>query len=337
MIKIAINGFGRIGKTFLRAFLQDSKAKQKIQIAVINTGKGDPKSIDYAFKYDTLMGTYQGNVRYENNKVHIDEYSIDIISELDPEKAPWSKYNIDWVVDCSGKFTKREEAIKHLNAGSKAVLISAPAQSEDITIVPGVNSELFDKKKHKIVSIGSCTTNALIPIIKILHDTFKIEYAFMTTVHAYTNSQVLLDVDPTKKDLRRHRAAALNIVPSTTGAMEVIDKIFPDLSGKIGGCSLRIPVSKVSILDLTAVLNKKVTSKEVNDTFLKASSSTTLNKIVGFTLDPLVSNDFSGDSRSVVIDGLMTQAKENIVKVFGWYDNEWAFSVRMKDFLMIAT
>lgn len=334
-MRIAINGFGRIGKTFLRTLLSDKAALKAIEVAVINVGKGDPQAAALALKYDTLMGTYPGPVEYKNGSLHVDEFAIPLISELNPENAPWKKYEIDWVVEASGHFTKREGAQKHLAAGAKAVLITAPAHGEDVTVIPGVNSEVFKADKHKIVSLGSCTTNALFTMLKVIEDAFSIERAFMTTVHAYTNTQALLDVDATMKDLRKGRAAALNIVPTTTGAMEVVDRVMPALSGKISGVSLRVPVAKVSLIDLTVLLKRSASANDINAAFEKAAQGT-MKGFVQFTLEPLVSSDYSGNNNSSIIDGLMTQSQGNFAKIFGWYDNEWGYSMRLKDFLMYA-
>ncbi len=336
-MRIAINGFGRIGKTFLRGLLSD-KGARGIDVSVINVGKGDLQATALAFKYDTLMGTYPGPVAYKDGKLHIDDLAIPLISELDPEKAPWKSHSIDWVVEASGHFTNREGAQKHLTAGAKNVLITAPAQGEDISIIPGVNSAAFEPGKHHIVSLGSCTTNALFTMLKVIDDAFQIQQAFMTTVHAYTNTQALLDVDATMKDLRRGRAAALNIVPTTTGALDMVEKVMPHLTGKISGVSLRVPVAKVSIIDLTAILTKAASAPEINRVFEKESGGS-MKGFVQFTNEPLVSSDYSGNSNSSIIDGLMTQTQttahgKTLAKVFGWYDNEWGYSMRLKDFLM---
>ena len=334
-MRIAINGFGRIGKSFLRTLLVDKKALSKIQVAVINVGKGDPQAAALALKYDTLMGTYPGHVEYKDGKLFVDELAIPIISELQPEKAPWKSYKIDWVVEASGFFTKREGAEKHLAAGAQGVLITAPAHGEDVTIIPGVNSELYQAGKHRIVSLGSCTTNALFTMLKVVDDAFQIEQAMMTTVHAYTNTQALLDVDATVKDLRKGRAAALNIVPTTTGAMEVVARVMPHLTGKITGVSLRVPVAKVSLIDLTVLLKKSATAEEINEAYEKAANGP-MKGFVQYTNEPLVSSDYSGNNNSSIVDGLMTQSQGTMVKVFGWYDNEWGYSVRLKDFLMMV-
>jgi len=359
MIKIAINGFGRIGRTFLRVLLCDPIALQKINIVAINIGPAKKEYVAHMFKYDTIMGTYPGSVSLEKDRLVIDNHSILIISEPDPAKANWSAHAIDWVVECSGHFTHREGAAKHITAGARNVLISAPAKNEDITIIPGVNDAQFDKTKHHIVSLGSCTTNAFISILKVLHDEFTIERGFMTTIHAYTNSQVLIDVEG--EDLRRSRAAALNIIPTSTGVSHLISKIFPDLTDCIEAIALRVPVATGSLIDFSFVSKKSVTIDLINQTFNRASREDSgLTKgifppvrpeiiegwqregagskgHVGITFEPLVSSDFTGDPRSVIIDGLLTATTgNNMGKVFGWYDNEWGYSCRLKDFLVAA-
>ncbi len=331
-MRIAINGFGRIGKNFLRTLLVDKPLLKKINVAVINVGKGDPQAAALALKYDTLMGIYPGQVSYSDGILQVDDLKIPVIRELDPEKAPWKKYDIDWVVEASGHFTSREGAQKHLAAGAKSVLITAPAHGEDISIIPGVNQQLYKKDQHRIVSLGSCTTNAFFTMLKAINDAFGIEKGLMTTVHAYTNTQPLLDVDATVKDLRKGRAAALNIIPTTTGAMEMVDKVMPELSGKLTGCSLRVPVAKVSLIDLTVLLKKDASEAEMNAALKKAAEGS-LKPYLVYTEEPLVSSDYSGNNASVIIDGLMTQSLGSAVKVFGWYDNEWGYSVRLKDFL----
>ncbi len=334
-MRIAINGFGRIGKSFLRALLVDKKALNTIEIAAINVGKGDIRAAALALKYDTLMGIYPGSVQYSNGKLHVDDLQIPLISELNPEKAPWKEYEIDWVVEASGYFTKREEAKKHITAGAQAVLITAPAEGEDVTIIPGVNQEYFKRSEHKIVSLGSCTSNAFFPMLKAVDDAFCLERAFMTSIHAYTNTQPLLDVDLSMKDPRRRRAAALNIVPTTTGAMKVVDRVIPSCVGKVSGCALRVPVAKVSLIDLTVLLDKEVSADTMNAALKKAAEEY-LKSYLAYAEEPLVSSDYAGNNASVIIDSLMTQSLGNMVKVFGWYDNEWGYSVRLKDFLLMA-
>ncbi|MDR3551180.1 MAG: type I glyceraldehyde-3-phosphate dehydrogenase [Candidatus Babeliales bacterium] len=334
MLRIAINGFGRIGKSFLRACLRDSKALEKMQVVAINIGPADINYLAYLFTYDTTMGKYQGDVRLEGDQLIIDNHRIKILAQKDPALLPWADLNIDWVVECTGHYTKRDGALKHLQAGAKKVLISAPAHGEDVTIVPGVNAQLYDAQKHSIVSLGSCTTNAVTPMLKIMNDAFTIQHAMMTTIHAYTNSQVLLDVEG--EDERRSRAAALNIIPTTTGAMKVVAKVLPELEGLIEGLALRVPVANVSLVDLTVITKKEVTAQLINQVFMDASKGD-LKDIISFSTLPLVSSDFIGDAHSVIIDSELTSTTgKNMSKIFGWYDNEWGYSNRLKDFLKMV-
>lgn len=330
-MKIAVNGFGRIGRNFVRTLLEDATAQKHISIEVINIGPARKDDIAYLFIYDTIMGTFQGEVYYQNDILHINGHAIRICAVLDPQEADWGQYDIDWVVDCTGAFTTREKAQLHLDAGARHVLISAPAEGEDITIIPGVNTTLFDDSKHAIVSLGSCTTNALLPMVKVMHDTFTIKQACMTTIHAYTNSQVLLDVE--RPDLRRSRAAALNIIPTTTGATKVLGRVLPELAGKVSGTAIRVPVAKVSLIDLVVHTQKAMTVSTIHDAFAQAMKGTMKN-ILDLSLAPLVSSDYSMNNHSVVIDGLLTIADGNMAQIFGWYDNEWGYSCRLKDFLL---
>lgn len=345
MIRIAINGFGRIGKNFFRVLMSDKFARQSIELVAINVGPGDISSVAYAAKYDSLMGTYSGDVYQEKDMLVVvpsdggmlgadkkNECRIQLIAERDPEKLPWKSLHIDWVVECSGHFTAREGASKHLKAGAQFVLISAPAKGEDVSIIPGINSAVFNKEKHKIVSLGSCTTNAFMPMLKVLNDAFSLEHAMMTTVHAYTNSQVLLDVDG--EDARRSRAAALNIIPTSTGAQRMIKSVLPELAGRVQAMALRIPVAKVSLIDLTVMTSKTLSKESINAAFTKAAAGH-FKAIVSVTNEPLVSSDFGGNSHSVIVDSLLTDVcGDRIGKVFGWYDNEWGYSERLKDFLL---
>ncbi len=333
-MRIAINGFGRIGRAFLRTLLADKATHKKIDVAVINIGPGQIDVIAHLFKYDTIMGTYSGNVRMDGGKLHIDDKIIAVVAKCNPEDIGWQNYQVDWVVDASGHFTKRENAERHIKSGAQHVLITAPATDEDISIIPCINQELFDSKKHQIVSLGSCTTNAFIPMLKVINDNFGILNGFMTTIHAYTNSQVLLDVEA--KSLRLSRAAALNIIPTTTGASKMITKILPELGSCIAASSLRVPVGIVSLIDLTVNVKKKTSTQDINAAFLKASQ-TNLSTLIGFTNEPLVSSDFKGDPHSVIIDGLSTDVQDSMVKVMGWYDNEWGYSERLKDFLLFVS
>lgn len=331
MIRIAINGFGRIGRNFLRALAQDKQASERVRVVAVNVGPADPEKIVHMFKYDTMMGTFRGHVEMKGNMLYVNDQVMEVIAERDPEKAPWARLNIDWVAECSGFFTKRDGATKHLNAGAQNVLISAPAKGEDVSIVLGVNDEAYDKNKHKIVSLGSCTTNAIVPVLKVLHDAFGIESGFMTTVHAYTNTQVLLDLEC--DDVRRGRAAALNIIPTSTGATDVLARIIPELDGKIGGMSLRVPIAKVSLIDLAFVAHKELSMQSLRGAFTSAAVSAKMHGILGVTDEPLVSSDFSGDAHSVVVDLPLLDVRGRVGKVFGWYDNEWGYSERLKDFL----
>ncbi len=330
-MNIAINGFGRIGRNFLRAVLDDQQAHHKLNVVAINIGPGEVKLAAHLFKYDTLLGAFQGSVSYDGATLIINGKPIALIAQTDPAKINWKQYDIEWVVECSGKFTKKEGAQQHISAGAKNVLISAPAHGEDITIIPGVNSQAYNPKQHRIVSLGSCTTNALVPMLKILHDTFTITQGCMTTVHSYTNSQPLLDVE--RSDPRRARAAALNIIPTSTGAGRLVGQILPELDGKITACALRVPVGKVSLIDLSFTAQKPMTMQAINDAFLSAAAHF-LKNIVAITHEPLVSSDFGGNAHSVVIDGLLTNVHGNMGKVFGWYDNEWGYASRLKDFLL---
>lgn len=329
-MRIAINGFGRIGRTFLRCLLQDECIRKSLEIVAINVGNSKIENTAHMFTYDTLMGMLNQKIEMDGDTLVIDGYRIAVIAQLDPEKLPWKQHEIDWVVDCTGKFTHREMAQKHCVAGAQNVLISAPAQDEDIAIVPGVNEDIFDPKIHQIVSLGSCTTNAFIPTLKVINDAFGLVRGCMTTTHAYTNSQVLLDVDA--KDLRFSRAAALNIIPASTGASLMVNKILPELTGKVSAVAIRVPVGKVSLIDLVFETQKELSIESINAAFNTVSHGR-MKGIVSVIKEPLVSSDFSGNNHSVIIDGLLTHANGTMGQVFGWYDNEWGYSMRMVDFL----
>jgi len=335
MINVAINGFGRIGRNFLRVVLEDKEVAKKFHVVAINVGSAPLEAVALMFKYDTIMGTYKGDVRVEKGELRIDDHRINLIYELDPKKIDWRRYGIDWVVEATGKFTHRQGATKHLEAGAKHVLITAPAKDEDITIIPGINDFEYNPELNKIVSLGSCTTNAIVPMLKVLYDAFTVKRGFMTTIHAYTNSQVLLDVE--RKDLRRARAAALNIIPTTTGATKVLGKVLPELNGLIGGTAVRVPVGIVSLVDLSFVAEVDLTKEKINDAFAIASRQLPLEGIVKITQEPLVSSDYKGCDYSVVVDGLLTEANGTMGKVFGWYDNEWGYSARLRDFLLLVS
>ena len=287
------------------------------------------------FKYDTVMSMFPGTVTTKNGELIIDKVRIKMVAECDPKEINWKKYRIDWVVDCTGHFTHREAAQQHLDAGAKHVLISAPAQGEDVSIIPGVNEQNFDLKKDRIVSLGSCTTNAFVTMLKVLDDEFGIKQGFMTTIHAYTNTQVLLDVE-SGKDLRRARAAALNMIPSSTGANDMVSKVLPHLEGKIQAVSIRVPVAVVSLIDFVFVAKTKLSPVKINNAFSRATQKG-MKGIIDLSMQPLVSSDYRGNPHSVVIDGLLTEANKDMAKVFGWYDNEWGYSERLKDFLLYVS
>lgn len=331
MLRVAINGFGRIGRNFLRAVLQDSHATKNIQIVAINIGPARKDMLAHMFMYDTLLGAYPGKVEVRDGNLIIDERSIQLFACTDLAQIKWDALHIDWVVDASGHYTDADTAREHLKVGAKNVLITAPAHGDDVTIIPGVNDALFNPKKDHIVSLGSCTTNAFMPMLKILDEAFSIQSGMMTTIHAYTNSQVLLDVEA--KDPRIARAAALNIIPTGTGASKMIAKVLPHLAESITASSIRVPVAKVSLIDLVISVTKKVNEEKVNEVFKQASLQH-YKAIVAYTDLPLVSSDYSGNSASVIIDSLLTHVQNDLVQVFGWYDNEWGYSERLKDFLL---
>ncbi len=330
-MRIAINGFGRIGRNFLRTIFQDPQAEKKLDVVAINIGPACVENIAHMFRYDTLMGTFKGDVSFANHTLTINGHAIIILSECDPKKLDWSKHNIDWVVDASGRYATEKTCDVHLNAGAKYTLITAPCKGMISTIVPGVNDDQINLDKHRVFSLASCTTNAIMPMLKVLHDAFEIEQGFMTTIHAYTNTQVLLDVECS--DLRRARAAALNIIPTSTGASRMIDQIMPSIAGRIQAVAVRVPVAKVSLIDLVVKTVQPLTVQNINSAFEQAEKDH-LKGILGTSEEPLVSSDYSGSDYSVVIDTPLTQAQGTMCKVFGWYDNEWGYSVRLKDFLM---
>lgn len=331
-MNVAINGFGRIGRTFLRTVLQDKKAGKNFEIVAINVGPRKHASIDLLFKYDSVMPEFVGRVEVVGDFLHVDGQKIKLFFEADPANLPWKKLGVDWVIESSGKFTSKELAMAHVKAGAKKVLITAPSDDADIAIVPGVNYSAYDSKKHRIVSLGSCTTNAFAPLVKVIKENFGIKSGMMTTVHAYTNDQVLLDVE--HKDPRRARAAAINIVPTKTGASKVITQIFPELKGKIEAVAIRVPVPVVSLIDFAFVADKKVSVDSINKAFEKAAKSQSLKGVLQYTDLPLVSSDYIGNSHSLIFDSLMTQSNDGIGKVFAWYDNEFGYSCRLKDFLL---
>ncbi|HLC60326.1 MAG TPA: type I glyceraldehyde-3-phosphate dehydrogenase [Candidatus Nanoarchaeia archaeon] len=327
MINVAINGFGRIGRLVLRAGIKD-KSINWIAVNDIT----DAKTLAHLFKFDSVHGKYAGTVEHTDDSLIIDGKKIKVLSVLDATKYPWKDLNIDVVVESTGRFTDRAGCENHLNAGAKKVLLSAPGKGMDLTVVMGVNNEMYDKNKHHIVSNASCTTNCLAPIAKVLHDNFKIKRGFMTTVHAYTADQKL--VDAPHKDLRRARSAAVSIIPTTTGAAKSIGEVIPELRGKLDGISLRVPIPTGSVTDLVCELEKQTTNEEINEAFKKAAVR--LKGILEYSEEPLVSADIVTDPHSSILDSQLTNViGGNFVKVVAWYDNEWGFSERMIDVIKL--
>ncbi|CAN3983389.1 type I glyceraldehyde-3-phosphate dehydrogenase [Kitasatospora purpeofusca] len=321
-IRVGINGFGRIGRNFFRAVKSQGA---DIEIVGVND-LTDTKTLAHLLKYDSILGTFPGEVSHTADSITVDGTTFKVIAERDPANLPWGELGVDIVIESTGIFTKAEAAKKHVTAGAKKVIISAPATDEDITIVMGVNDEKYDAAKHTVISNASCTTNCVAPLAKVLNENFGIVKGLMTTVHAYTNDQVTLDFP--HKDLRRARAAALNIIPTSTGAAKATALVLPELKGKLDGTSLRVPVPTGSITDLVVTLERDVTVAEVNEAFQKASE-TTLKGILQYTEDPIVSSDIVNSPFSTIFDSLMTMVQGNQVKVFGWYDNEWGYSNRL--------
>lgn len=326
MLKIGINGFGRIGRNVFRAALKDPQ----VDIVAIND-LTDSKTLAHLLKYDSLLGTLPLTVEAGEAELRIDGKAVKVFSQRDPAEIPWSSVGVDIVIEATGFFTEREKAAVHItHGGAKRVIISAPAKNDDITVVMGVNHQQYDPEKHFVVSNGSCTTNGLAPAAQVLHQQFGIEHGLMNTTHAYTNSQALHDQP--EKDLRGARAAALSIVPYSSGAAKALGKVIPELDGRLTGYSLRVPVPVVSIVDLTMTLKRDVTAEEVNAAFRAAATDGPLQGILGYSEEPLVSSDYHGDARSSIIDGLSTLViGGNLVKILAWYDNEWAFSNRLLD------
>jgi glyceraldehyde 3-phosphate dehydrogenase len=332
-MNIAINGFGRIGKSFLRALFCDKKIKDKINVVAINQGPSKQNSPDLFFKYDTIMGIFNGDVSYNSDceVLKIDEKEIKLLSEKDPNNLPWKNLNIDWVVEASGCFTKKALAEQHILAGAKKVLITAPALDANVCIIPGVNDKSYLRDKHYIISLGSCTTNCFAPLVKVVKENFNLVSGVMTTIHAYTNTQHLLD--SAGKDHRKMRCATMNIIPTTTGANKMITKIYPELEGKLSAIAVRVPVQNVSLVDFSFVHDRYSGVDEINKIF-KESAQEALRNILMYTNLPLVSSDYIGNTHSAIFDATLTQSVENQVKVFAWYDNEYGYSCRLKDFLL---
>jgi len=332
MIRVAINGFGRIGRNTLRAALGHSQYRKKFEIIAIND-LGNTEILAHLLKYDSIYGKFDGTIQVKKDGLDVNDQHIKFFSEVNPSKLPWSKLSIDVVIESTGMFRTRDGVSKHLEAGAKKVLISAPAKDPDITIVLGVNEHLYDANKHKIISNASCTTNSLAPPVKVLQDAFGIKQGFMTTIHSYTGDQRILDFP--HKDLRRARAAAVSIIPTTTGAAKAVTLVIPELKGKLDGMAVRVPTPDGSLTDLTCVLKKEVTRDEINSALKKAAENH-LQGIMQYTEEPLVSIDIVGNPHSAIIDGLSTKVMGEhgkFIKVLSWYDNEWGYSCRLVDLI----
>ena len=326
-VKVGINGFGRIGRNILRTALAD----KNLEFVAVND-LTDPKTLAHLLKYDSILGNLPHNITAGPDSIAVDGKTIKVFKEKDPAALNWESVGAQVVIESTGKFTNADDAKKHLHGPVKKVVISAPAKNEDITIVLGVNEDKYDPAKHHIVSNASCTTNCLAPIAKVIHDNFKITCGTMTTIHSYTNDQVILDFP--HRDLRRARAAALSMIPTTTGAAKALKLVIPDLAGKLDGFSMRVPTPNVSVVDLVAFVEKKTTKEEVNAALKKASESGPLKGYLGYEEHELVSTDYRGDPRSSIVDAPMTLVVGgNCVKLISWYDNEWGYSCRIRDLI----
>src|SRR5438067_1846318 len=323
--RVGINGFGRIGRNFFRASLSRDT---DFELVAFND-LGDVATMAHLLKYDSLLGPLDGDVTVEGGSLMAAGKELRGLAERDPAQLPWGDLGVDVVIESTGFFTKREGAQKHLDAGAKKVIISAPATDPDFTVVLGVNDDLYDAEQHHIISNASCTTNCVAPLAKVLHDTFTIQRGFMTTIHAYTNDQRILDLP--HEDLRRARAAAINLIPTSTGAARAIGLVLPDLKGKIDGISVRAPVPTCSLTDLVVHLGREVTVGEVNDAYGAVADTGDFEGILKYSTDPLVSTDIVHSSYSCILDSELTMANGAMAKVFGWYDNEWGYSCRLVD------
>ncbi|MEY5145571.1 MAG: type glyceraldehyde-3-phosphate dehydrogenase [Actinomycetota bacterium] len=325
-VRVGINGFGRIGRNFFRALVASGA---DIQVVAVND-LTDNETLAHLLKYDSILGRFPGEVSYTDDSITAGTHTIKALAERDPAALPWGDLGVDIVVESTGRFVDADSAGAHLTGGAKRVIISAPAKGEDITIVMGVNHTDYDPASHRIISNASCTTNCLAPMAKVLHESFGIVKGMMTTIHAYTNDQVILDFP--HKDLRRARAAAINMIPTTTGAAKAISLVLPDLKGKLDGYAMRVPVPTGSATDLTATLSRPVTADEVNAA-MKAAADGPLKGILEYTADPIVSSDIVTSPSSCIFDSSLTNAMGDTVKVLGWYDNEWGYSNRLVDLI----
>ena len=332
MIRVGVNGFGRIGRNTLRAALGHSQHGKKFEIVAVND-LGNTKTLAHLLKYDSIYGKFQGTIEAKEDGIVVNDNFIKFLSQVNPSKLPWKNLDIDVVIESTGIFRTREGSTQHLEAGAKKVIISAPAKDPDLTVVLGVNEHLYDPDKHHIISNASCTTNSLAPPVKVLNDNFGIEQGFMTTIHSYTGDQRILDFP--HKDLRRARAAAVSIIPTTTGAARAVTLVIPELKGRIDGMAVRVPTPDGSLTDFTCWLKKEATTDEVNQAFKKAAENS-LRGIMEYTEEPLVSTDIVGNPHSAIIDGLSTKIngeQGNLLKILSWYDNEWGYSCRIVDLI----
>jgi glyceraldehyde 3-phosphate dehydrogenase len=326
-VRVGINGFGRIGRNFFRA----ARGKD-VEIVAVND-LTDNKTLAHLLKYDSTFGRLDDEVTYDEESISVGGRKVMASAQRDPAQLPWGDLGVDVVIESTGRFTKRDDAALHLKGGARKVIISAPAKDEDVTIVMGVNDDKYDPASHDIISNASCTTNSVVPLAKVLLDTFGIEKGFMTTVHAYTNDQVILDFP--HKDLRRARSAAVNTIPTSTGAAKATSLAIPELKGKLDGISLRVPVEDGSLTDLAVVLGRDTTAEEINDAF-RAAADGPFAGIIRYSTDPIVSRDIVGDPASCIFDSPLTQANGNLAKVYGWYDNEWGYSNRLVDLTLLV-
>lgn len=331
-IRVAINGFGRIGRLCLRSMLE--RHKDQLSVVALND-MADLETSAHLFQYDSTYGRFPGSLKVGEGVLQLNGWNIAVLNERDPARLPWKRLGVDLVIESTGVFADGLKARSHLDAGAKKIIVTAPAKNVDVMVVLGVNDSEYDSKKHRIVSNASCTTNCLAPVVKTLHDAFGIEGGLMTTTHAYTNDQRILDL--MHKDLRRARAAGMNIVPTTTGAAQAIGLVIPELHGKLDGISLRVPTSSVSVVDIVVNLKRSTSAEEINATLKKAASSN-LKGIMDYTDKPLVSSDFRGHPASAIIDGLSTMVlKGKMAKVLAWYDNEWGYSCRVADLAVLMS
>jgi glyceraldehyde 3-phosphate dehydrogenase len=324
--KIGVNGFGRIGRQSFKA-IRDYHAAA-LEVVAVNDIT-DPKTNAHLLKYDSNYGVFPAQIEARDDAIVVDGQAIRVLAERDPAKIPWRDFGVEIVIEGTGLFTDAQKASAHFQGGAKKVIITAPAKNEDWTVVLGVNDDKYDPTKHNVISNASCTTNCIAPVVKVLHDKFGVQKGFMTTIHAYTNDQRILDT--VHKDLRRARTAALNIIPTTTGAARAVTQVIPELKGRLDGMAFRVPTSTVSVVDFVAALERGATKDEINEAFRDAASEA-LRGILGYTDEPLVSVDFKGDPHSSIVDALSTMTLgDNMIKVLSWYDNEWGYACRTAD------